>query len=65
MKRTLKMLSAAFAVVMLLSAVAAPVAMAATTNDLSNIIINPDLYIMEQLWKGRIDTVRNVGYKIN
>ena len=64
MKRTLKMLSAAFAVVMLLSAVAAPVAMAATTNNLSNIIINPDLYIMEQLWKGNCIPMANGDYWI-
>ena len=64
MKRTLKMLSAAFAVVMLLSAVAAPAAMAATTDSFSGLFVNPDLYILEQLMKGNCIPMANGDYWI-
>ena len=48
MKKSLKLLSAAFVAIMLLSAVATPVAMAATTNAFSG-LTSLDLYIIEQL----------------
>ena len=64
MKKTLKLLSAAFVAIMLLSAVATPVAMAATTDTFGSIIVNPDLYIMEQLWKGNCIPMANGDYWI-
>lgn len=64
MKKSLKLLSAAFVAIMLLSAVATPVAMAATTNSLGSLTVNPDLYIMEQLWKGNCIPMANGDYWI-
>lgn len=49
MKKTLKLLSAAFVAIMLLSAVATPVAMAASTTATLNGLTSLDLYIIEQI----------------
>ena len=64
MKKTLKLLSAAFVAIMLLSAVATPVAMAASGDAFGSIIVSPDLYIMEQLWKGNCIPMANGDYWI-
>ena len=64
MKKTLKLLSAAFVAIMLLSAVATPVAMAASGDTFGSIIVSPDLYIMEQLWKGNCIPMANGDYWI-
>ena len=64
MKKTLKLLSAAFVAIMLLSAVAPPVAMAASGDAFGSIIVSPDLYIMEQLWKGNCIPMANGDYWI-
>lgn len=64
MKKSLKLLSAAFVAIMLLSAVATPVAMAATTDTFGSIIVNPDLYILEQIWKGNCIPMANGDYWI-
>ena len=49
MKKSLKLLSAAFVAIMLLSAVATPVAMAASSTTTTGSLSALDLYILEQL----------------